>query len=77
MQKDYIHTLKILYATSEFGGLWKHQNSPACIRCVRVFKMSKLDSVLYTEEGQEKVGGHVKSSCYSNALLYSDKVALI
>ena len=29
MQKDAIQMLKILYSTSEFGGLRTHQNNPA------------------------------------------------
>ena len=30
---------------SEFGGLWKQQNNPACAKSVRVFIMLKLDIV--------------------------------
>ena len=36
MQKDHIRTLKILWSMSEFGGLWKHQNNPACTKSVSV-----------------------------------------
>ena len=43
IQKDHICTLKILQPTSEFGGLWKHWNNPACTKSVRVFIM--LDTV--------------------------------
>ena len=28
----YICTLKILLSLSEFDGLWKHQNNPACTK---------------------------------------------
>ena len=41
--KDHTRTLKILESMSEFGGLWKHQNNPACAESVRVFGMLKLD----------------------------------
>ena len=44
MQKDHIHMLKILQSMSEFGGLWKHQNNPACTKSVRVFSV-KLDTI--------------------------------
>ena len=36
MRKDDIRTLKILKSMSEFGGLWKHQNKPACTKSVSV-----------------------------------------
>ena len=32
IQNDYIRTLKILQSMPEFGGLWKHQNKPACTK---------------------------------------------
>ena len=35
---------------SEFGGLWKHQNSPACTNSVNVFRMLKLDTVRKKKE---------------------------
>ena len=41
-QKDPIRVLKILQSVSEFGGLRKHQNQPACTKSVKVFKMLKL-----------------------------------
>ena len=45
MQKDNIPMLRILYSMSEFGGLWKQQNHPACTKSVRVFIMLKLDTI--------------------------------
>ena len=30
----------------KFGGLWKHQNNPACTKSVRVFTMLKLGTIL-------------------------------
>ena len=46
MQKDHLRTLKILQATSEFGGLWKHQNNLACTKLgVRAFIRLKLDTI--------------------------------
>ena len=45
MQKDYIRMLKILQSMSEFGGLWKHPNNPACTKSVRVFRLLKLDTI--------------------------------
>ena len=32
MQQDHIRMLKILWFMSEFGGLWKEQNNPACTK---------------------------------------------
>ena len=49
-QKDPIRALKILQSMSEFGGLRKHHNKPACTKSVRVFKMLKLYYKHYTEE---------------------------
>ena len=43
-QKDHVCTLKILLSMLEFGGLWKHQNNPACIKSVRVFVL-KVDTI--------------------------------
>ena len=28
--KEHIHKLKVMQSMSLFGGLWKHQNNPAC-----------------------------------------------
>ena len=47
MQKDHIRTLKILLITSEFGGLWKHQNNP-------VFRKLKLDTILKKKKKKKK-----------------------
>lgn len=33
-KKDHICTLKIMKSMSEFGGLWKHQDNPACTKSV-------------------------------------------
>ena len=45
-QKDSILTLRILWSMSEFGGLYKHSDNPACTNnSVRVFIMLKLDTV--------------------------------
>ena len=45
MQKDHIRTLKILQYMSEFGGLWKPQNNPACTKSFRAFSGLKLDII--------------------------------
>ena len=37
--------VKILWSVSEFGGLWKHQDNPACTKSVRVFRLLKLDAI--------------------------------
>ena len=34
----------VIHVTVQWG-LWKHQNSPACTKTVRVFKMLKLDTI--------------------------------
>ena len=45
MQKDHtIRSLKILQSLSQFGGLCKHQNSPACTKSLIVFRLMNLDS---------------------------------
>ena len=42
--KVHMHMLK--QSTSEFGGLWKHQNnSAACTNCARGFRVLKLDII--------------------------------
>ena len=51
MSKDHIHKLKILSTLSEFGGLRKHQNNPACTKSVRVIRM--LNSGHYMEGKKE------------------------
>ena len=38
-------TLKILESMSEFGGLWKRQNTQACSEKCPVFKMLVFDSI--------------------------------
>ena len=45
MQKDHMSTLEILLSMSEFGGLWKQQNNPACTKCIRAFRGPKLDNI--------------------------------
>ena len=40
--------LKILLSISEFGGLWKHPNTPACTKTsnrVKVFNLLRLDII--------------------------------
>ena len=37
--------LKIPESTSEFSGLWKLENNPACTESVRVFIVFKLDTI--------------------------------
>ena len=54
MQKDHIRTLKILWSTSEFSGLWKHQNNPACTNNVRVSRMMKLDTIRKKKNNNKK-----------------------
>ena len=50
--KNHIHMLKILMSCSsscylsEFGRLWRHQNSPACTKNIRVFRVLQLDSIV-------------------------------
>ena len=39
---------------SEFGGLWKHKNIPACTKGVRVFIMLKLDTVRKKKNKKKK-----------------------
>ena len=34
-----------LESVSEFGGCWKHQNSPACTNRVRGFRVLKLETI--------------------------------
>ena len=36
--------IPVILLTSEFSGLWKHQNNPACTKGARVFRMVKLDT---------------------------------
>ena len=43
--KDHLHTFKTLWSVSEFGGLRKHENNPACTKSVRVFRAFKLDTL--------------------------------
>ena len=38
----------------EFGGLWKHQNNPACTKSVRVFIMLKLDTIRKKKKKKKK-----------------------
>ena len=42
-EKSKTH-VKDLQSMSLLGGLWEHQNNPACTNCVRVFKLLKLDA---------------------------------
>ena len=35
---------------SDFDGSRKHQNNPACTKCIRVFRILKLDTILKKEE---------------------------
>ena len=57
----YIRMLKMTHtrtlSMSEFGGLWKHQNDPACTKSVRVFIMLMLDTTDTKEEDEEKEEG--------------------
>ena len=46
MEQEHIRTLKILWSMSEFGGLWKHSNNPACTEYVRAFQVLMLDAIL-------------------------------
>ena len=50
--KDHIHMLKILSTLSELGGLWKHQNNPACTKSVRVIRMLNLGH--YIRKGKKQ-----------------------
>ena len=64
-QKDHVCTLKILLSMLEFGGLWKHQNNPACIKSVRVFVL-KVDTIQKCQSLRVEGGHHTKvseSSC--------------
>ena len=60
MQKDHTRTLKSLESISELGELWKHQNSPACTKGVRVFSVLKLD--IMQKKKWPKVSAAVPSS---------------
>ena len=48
MQKCYVRTLKIPESMSEFGGLWKHQNNPACTKSVK--SLQNVEVGLYAKE---------------------------
>ena len=39
---------------SEFGGLWKQQNNPACIYSVKVFRLLKLDTIRKKKKKRKK-----------------------
>ena len=41
---------------SEFGGLWKQQNNPACIKNVTVGHYTKEDEEAYLESLKEEDG---------------------
>ena len=56
MQNDHTRTLKILKSMSEFDGVCKHQNNPACIKSVRVFKMLKMDIYTKTKKPLSRMG---------------------
>ena len=58
MQKDDIHTLKILRYMSEFGGLGKHQSNPAWTTSVRMFRMLNLATVLKKKRRNPCSGGY-------------------
>ena len=45
-----LRTLKILQSNSEFGGVSKHQNNPACTKSV---SLHNVEAGIYTEEGEE------------------------
>ena len=45
-QEYHIGTLRILWSMSVCGGLWKHQNNPACTKLgVRAIIRLKLDTI--------------------------------
>ena len=39
---------------SEFGGLWKHANNPACTESVKVFVILKLDNIRKKKKKEEE-----------------------
>ena len=39
---------------SEFGGLWKHANNPACTESVKVFVILKLDNIRKKKKEEEE-----------------------
>ena len=52
MQKDHTRTLKILWSMSEFGGLQKHPNNPACTQSV---SLQNVEVGHYIEKEEETV----------------------
>ena len=38
----------------EFGGLWKHQNNPACTKSARVFIMLKFGTIRKKRKKRKK-----------------------
>ena len=63
MPNDHMRSLKALQSMSEFGGLWQHQNNPACTNSVIVFRLLKLDtirkkSLWSADSGGEAAFGH-------------------
>ena len=45
LQAGAMKELKILWSVWEFGGLLKQQNNPECTKIVRVFILSKLNTI--------------------------------
>ena len=63
MPNDHMRSLKALQSMSELGGLWQHQNNPACTNSVTVFRLLKLDtlgrkSLWSADSGGEAAFGH-------------------
>ena len=42
MQKGHMCTLKIVWPMSEFGGVWKQQNNPACTKSVKSLQNAEV-----------------------------------
>ena len=70
MQKDHTRTLKILQSTSEFGGLWKHPNNPACTNTnsVTVFVLIVCWTTWSWTEEESETSMH--DNCVFTLLLY-------
>ena len=47
---------------SEFDGLWKHQNNPACTKSVRLFRVLKMEEDNVVEVDQDALSCTVSTA---------------
>ena len=57
-----MRTIKILWSMSEFDGLWKHQNNPACTKSVRLFRVLKMEEDNVVEVDQDALSCTVSTA---------------